>query len=71
MLNAVDFQAQIQNGFIQISDEYKQELSEGDDIQFIVLGKKKSFSQKDIIDALTENPVPVNGVLSREEIYSR
>ena len=70
MLNAVEFQAKIQNGLIQIPDEYKQELGEGDDIKVIVLVRKKSFPVKDIIDKLTENPVQVNGVLSREEIYS-
>ncbi|QFS49113.1 hypothetical protein [Nostoc sphaeroides] len=66
MLNAVEFQAKIQNGLIQIPDEYKQELGEGDDIKVIVLVRKKSFPKKDIIDELTENPVQVNGVLSRE-----
>lgn len=71
MLEAVEFQAKIQNGFIQIPDEYKQELGEADDIQVIVLIKKKLFPKRDIIDELTENPVQVNGVLSREEIYSR
>ncbi|MBW4629900.1 MAG: hypothetical protein KME49_31420 [Brasilonema octagenarum HA4186-MV1] len=71
MLNALEFQAKIQNGLIQIPDEYKQELGEEDDIRVIVLVKKKSFPKKDIIDELTENPVQVNGVLSREEIYSR
>jgi hypothetical protein len=70
MLNAVEFQAKIQNGLIQIPDEYKQELAEGDDIKVIVLVKKKSFPKKDIIDELTENPVQVNDALSREEIYS-
>ena len=71
MLGAVEFQAKIQNGLIQIPDEYKQELGEGDDIKVIVLVKKKSSLKRDIIDELTENPVQVNGVLSREEIYSR
>ncbi|MEH2321246.1 hypothetical protein [Nostoc sp.] len=71
MLNAIEFQAKIQNGLIQIPDEYKQELNEGDDIKVIVLVNKKSFPKKDIIDELTDNPVQVNGVLTREEIYSR
>ncbi|MEH2410982.1 hypothetical protein [Nostoc sp.] len=70
MLNALEFQAKIQNGLIQIPDEYKQELREGDDIKVIVLVNKKSFPKKDIIDELTDNPVQVNGVLAREEIYS-
>jgi hypothetical protein len=71
MLNALEFQAKIQNGLIQIPDEYKQEFSEGDDIKVIVLVKKKILQKKDIIDELTEHPIQVNGVLSREEIYSR
>ncbi|MEH2293713.1 hypothetical protein [Nostoc sp.] len=71
MLNAVEFQAKIQNGLIQIPDEYKQELNEGDDIKVIVLVNKKLFPKKDIIDELTDNPVQVNGVLTREEVYSR
>ncbi|MEH2086234.1 MULTISPECIES: hypothetical protein [unclassified Nostoc] len=71
MLNAVEFQAKIQNGLIQIPDEYKQELGEGDDIKVIVLVTKKSSKKRDIIDELTENPVQVDGVFSREEIYNR
>lgn len=71
MLNAVEFQAKIQNGLIQIPDEYKQELGEGDDIKVIVLVKKKSSRKRDIIDELTDNPVQVDGLLSREEIYNR
>ncbi|MEH2355720.1 hypothetical protein [Nostoc sp.] len=71
MLNAVEFQAKIQNGLIQIPDEYKQELVEGDDIKVIVLVTKKSSKKRDIIDELTENPVQVDGVLSGEEIYNR
>jgi hypothetical protein len=71
MLDAVEFPAKIQNGFIQIPDEYKQEFAEGDDIQVIVLLRKKSSPKKDIIDELTDNPVQVNGILRREEIYSR
>ncbi|MEA5568950.1 MULTISPECIES: hypothetical protein [unclassified Anabaena] len=71
MLNSVEFQAKIQNGLIQIPDEYKQELSEGDDIKVIVLVNKKSSRQRDIIDELTQNPVQVDGFLNREEIYNR
>ena len=70
MLGAVEFKAKIQNGLIQIPDEYKQELGEGDDIKVIVLVKKKSSKKRDIIDELTENPVQVDAVLSREEIYN-
>lgn len=71
MLNAVEFQAKIQNGLIHIPDEYKEELGEGDDIKVIVLVTKKSSKKRDIIDELTENPIQVDGVFSREEIYNR
>ena len=71
MLNAVEFQAKIQNGLIQIPDEYKQELGEGDNIKVIVLVTKKSSRQRNIIDELTENPIQVDGVISCEEIYNR
>ncbi|MBD2519019.1 hypothetical protein H6G93_29490 [Nostoc sp. FACHB-973] len=71
MLNAVEFQAKIKNSSIQITDQYKQELGEGDDIKVIVLVKKKSSQKRDIIDELTENPLLVDGFISREEIYNR
>ncbi|MGI2903598.1 hypothetical protein [Tolypothrix sp. VBCCA 56010] len=71
MLNAIEFQAKIQNGLIQIPEEYKQELGEGDDVKVIVLVTKKSSRQRDIIDELTENPIQVDDVLNREEIYNR
>jgi hypothetical protein len=71
MLNAIEFQGKIQNGLIQIPEEYKQEFGEGDEIKVIVLVKKKSSRLIDIIDELTENPIKVDDVLSREEIYNR
>lgn len=71
MLNAVEFQAKIQNGLIQIPDEYKQYLFEGDDIKVIILVNEKFSLKRDIIDELTEHPVQVDGVLIREEIYNR
>jgi hypothetical protein len=71
MLAAVEFQTKVQNGLIHVSDEYKQELNEGDDIKVIILVNHKLNRQKDIIDELTENPVPVDGFISREEIYNR
>lgn len=71
MLTAVEFQAKIKNGIIQVPDEYKQELNEGDDIKVIILVQNKLPRQRDIIDELTENPIQVDGFLNREEIYNR
>jgi plasmid replication initiation protein len=71
MLSAVEFQATVKNGFIQVPDEYKSELEEGIEIKVIALVKKKLPRQRDIIDELTENPVKVDKILTREEIYER
>ena len=71
MLSAVEFQARVKNGFIQVPDEYKSELEEGIEIKVIALVKKKLPRQRDIIDELTQNPVKVDKILTREEIYER
>jgi hypothetical protein len=67
----LNFKPKFTHGLIQVPDEYKQELSEGDDIKVIIVVTKKSPREKDIIDELTENPIEVNGILNRDEIYSR
>lgn len=71
MLRYIEFQTKVKNGLIQVPDEYKQELNKLDDIKVIILVNSKLYRQKDIIDELTENPVPVDGFLSREEVYSK
>ncbi|MBW4605383.1 MAG: hypothetical protein KME29_39010 [Calothrix sp. FI2-JRJ7] len=71
MFRRIEFQPKVQNGLIQVPDEYKQELNKLDDIKVIILVNNKSHKQKDIIDELTENPVPVDGFLSSEEVYSK
>lgn len=71
MLNAVEFQAKIQNGVIEVPVEYQKELAEGDNIKVIVLVNKKLSRKRDIIDELGENPIQVDDILSRDEIYIR
>ena len=74
MLNTIEFKAKIKQGIIEIPKEYQQQLSEGNEVQVIVTKQVTNITSqtpktKDIIDDLTENPIEINGFLSRDEIY--
>lgn len=76
MLNAIEFKAKIKQGMIEIPQEYQQHLNEENEVQVIVIKQAKIATTqvqktKDIIDYLTENPIKVDGFLSREEIHDR
>lgn len=69
---AVEFKANINNGLIEIPDEYKQEFEDGNSVKVIILKKQKN-SATGIIARLTSNPVKVKGFtpLTREEAHER
>jgi predicted RecA/RadA family phage recombinase len=74
MLNIIEFKAKIKQGVIEIPKEYQQQLNEGNEVQVIVTKQvtnttSQAQKAKDIIDDLTENPIKINGFLSRDEIY--
>lgn len=76
MLDIIEFKAKIKQGIIEIPKEYQQQLSEGNEVQVIVTKPVTNTTSsapisKDIIDDLTENPIKINGFLSRDEIYDR
>ena len=76
MLNSVEFTATIKQGAIEIPKEYQQQLSEGNEVKVVVTKQvtnttSQSPKMRDMIDNLTENPIKVNGFLSRDEIYDR
>ncbi|MDJ1180068.1 hypothetical protein PJF56_14470 [Roseofilum sp. BLCC_M91] len=77
MANTMEFKARIKQGMIEIPEEYQQEFREENEVTVIVLkqsklsGYQSNDNTPDIIDALTENPIKVDRVLSREEIYDR
>lgn len=77
MANTMEFKARIKQGMIEIPEEYQQEFREENEVTVIVLkqsklsGYQSNDNTPDIIDALTENPIKVDRVLSREEIYGR
>ena len=70
---AVEFQASVKDGAIEIPQEYQQELGNGSAVKVIVLMSQQKPRDRDIMDELTENPISVKGLprLTRDEIYDR
>jgi hypothetical protein len=71
MANAVEFKAKIQQGIIEIPEEYQQDLRESQEVTVIILKQPKRISQTGIIAELTQNPISVSGVrkLTKDEIH--
>jgi hypothetical protein len=67
---AVEFQAQIKNGTIEIPEVYRDRFKER--VRVILLAEEASPSG-DLIDQLLQHPLKVAGFtpLSREELYER
>ena len=70
---AVEFQASVKDGAIEIPHKYQQELGNGSTVKVIVLMSQQKPRDRDIMDELTENPISVKGLprLTRDEIYDR
>lgn len=71
MANSVEFKAKIQQGIIEIPEEYQQDLREENEVIVIILKQPKRISQTGIIAELTQNPISVPGVrkLTKDEIH--
>lgn len=67
---SIEFKANIQNGIIQIPDEYKQEFEQQENVKVIVT-KQEKLPTKDLIEELLTYPIVVNEFrpFKREEIY--
>jgi hypothetical protein len=67
---AVEFQAQIKNGTIEIPEVYRDRFKER--VRVILLAEEASPSG-DLIDQLLQHPLKVAGStpLTREELYER
>jgi hypothetical protein len=72
-MQAVEFQAVVKEGVIQIPDEYKQEIGEDDEVKIIILFSHKKQKTWKIMDELAKNPINVKGLqkLTRDEIHDR
>ena len=70
VMQAVEFDAKIKNGKIEIPPNYQNKL--GENVKVILLAEEKEDSI-DMIDYLTKHPINVNNFkpLSRDEIYDR
>jgi len=67
----VEFETKIRNGVIEIPEQYKQELSDGDKIIVSIVTKKpRAWS---IMDELARNPISVKGLgkMTRDEMHDR
>ena len=67
-MNAVEFQAHVRNGTIEIPIEYRNDVK--GTVRVIVLSSER-LAQPDIIDRLLAEPLQVDHFrpLTREEIY--
>ncbi len=68
---AVEFQANIQNGFIEIPEQYKSQFVTQKSIKVILLKPEENAPVEDLIDKLLKNPLQVEEFqpLKRDEIY--
>lgn len=69
-MHAVEFQAKVKNGAIEIPEEYRSRFKER--VRVILLAEEESFTA-DFIDQLLRNPLRLAGFkpLTRDEIYER
>jgi hypothetical protein len=67
---AVEFQAKIKNGAIEIPEEYRTRFKER--VRVILLAEEESTAAN-FIDHLLQHPLPIAGFkpLTRDEIYGR
>ena len=67
---AVEFQANVKNGIIEIPEEYREHFIENVHVILLVEGKESTVN---IIDTLLEEPLKVKNFapLKREDVYER
>lgn len=68
-MQAVEFQAIVKNGMIEIPREYRNSLSRR--VRVIVLAEENQEQYTNLIDDLLENPLKIQGFqpLTREETH--
>lgn len=75
-MDAVEFQANVKNGVIEVPENYRHELENYKNVRVIILkdeNLKDESMRTDIIAHLLKNPIKVNNFvpLKRDEIYDR
>ncbi len=76
MTTNIHFNANVNNGIIEIPVEYQDEIHNAEIVQILILkplSKKKRFPQTGIIAELTANPIQIADLkpLTREEANER
>ena len=71
MMQAVEFQAIVKNGMIEIPREYRKSLSRR--VRVIVLAEENQEQHANLIDDLLEHPLKIRGFqpLTRDETHVR
>ena len=71
MMQAVEFQAIVKNGMIEIPREYRKSLSRR--VRVIVLAEESQELHTNLIDDLLEHPLKIQGFqpLTRDETHAR
>jgi hypothetical protein len=70
-LQAIEFQANVQAGNIQIPETYRTDLK-GESVKVVILKTQPKTAAVGIIAQLIQQPIPFDGQpLSRAEIYDR
>lgn len=71
MMQAVEFQATVRDGMIEIPKKFRQGLTQ--QVRVIVLAEERPSQSFNLIDELIQNPLTIEGFkpLTREEIYAR
>ncbi len=71
MMQAVEFQATVKNGMIEIPRKFRQGLTQ--QVRVIVLAEERPSQSFNLIDELMQNPLAIEGFepLTRDEIYAR
>lgn len=72
-MNAIEFQASIKDGVIEIPDQYRQEFEQQKNVKVILIKQVENTQVTNFLLNLLKNPIFIEGFtpLTRDEIYER
>lgn len=72
-MNAIEFQASIKNGMIEIPEQYRQDFEQQSNVKVILIKQVEDVQVNNFLLQLLENPICVEGFtpLTRGETYER
>lgn len=72
-MNAIEFQANIKDGRIEIPDQFRQEFEQQKNVKVILIKQVEDTQSAIFLLNLLKNPICIEGFtpLTRDEIYER